>query len=105
VAIERQEKVAKEQAPSLYSFDGRDLSVERKELRERVTGVLSKRIVEAVQLSWSVMLISDALVDLGVFPIQDIPAHPKSAQDVMRVVGLILEHLREEHASDVRPWV
>jgi hypothetical protein len=49
------------------------------------------------------MEISDALVDLGVFPIGDIPAHPESAQDILTVVNLILERLREEHAFGANP--
>jgi hypothetical protein len=60
--------------------------------------------VEAGELSQLVMEISDALVDLGMFPIRDIPWHPKTTQGVLVVVGLILELLREEHASDVGPW-
>jgi hypothetical protein len=79
--------------------------VELEELCERVAGVESKRAAEAVQLSWSVMKISDALVDLGVFPIWDIPTHPKLAQDVLMAASLILEHLREEHAFGAEPWV
>jgi hypothetical protein len=34
-----------------------------------VAGVKDKRVAEAMGLSWLVMGISDALVDLGVFPI------------------------------------
>jgi hypothetical protein len=56
-------------------------------------------------VSQLVMGISNALVDLGVFPIQDIPRCPKSAQEVLAAAGLILECLREEHASDAGPWV
>jgi hypothetical protein len=66
--------LAEEQAWGLHSFDGRDLSVELEELRERMAGVENECTAEVVQLSRSVMEISDALVDLGVFPIQDIPA-------------------------------
>jgi hypothetical protein len=79
--------------------------VELEELCECVAGVESERAAEAVQLSWSVMEISDALVDLGVFPIWDIPTHPMSAQDVLMAASPILEHLREEHASGAEPWV
>jgi hypothetical protein len=43
-----------------------------------VAGVEDKRAAEAVQLSWSVMEISDALVDRGVFPIRDIPTQSES---------------------------
>jgi hypothetical protein len=90
-----EEKLAEEQARGLYSFDGGDLSEELEELHECMVGVESERTTEAVQLSWSVMEISDALVNLGVFPIRDIPEHPKLAKDVLTVAGLILEHLQE----------
>jgi hypothetical protein len=63
----------------LYSFDGRDLLVELEGLCERVAEVENERAAEVVQLSWLIMEISDALVDLGVFPIRDIPAQPRSA--------------------------
>jgi hypothetical protein len=65
-----------------------------------MAGVESEHATEAMQLSRSVMEISDALVDLGMFPILDIPRRLKSAQDILTAVGLILEHLREEHAID-----
>jgi hypothetical protein len=101
----REEKLAEEQAWDLYSFDGRDLSVELEEICEHVAGVESERATEVVRLSRSVMEISDALVDLGMFLIRDIPAHLKSAQDVLTVASLILEHQLEEHASGAGSWV
>jgi hypothetical protein len=94
-----------EQAQGLYSFDGRDLLTELEELHERVARVESERAIEAMQLSWSVMEISDALVNLGAFPIRDIPAHPESTQDVLMVDSLVWERLQEEHASGAGPWV
>jgi hypothetical protein len=94
-----------EQAHGLYSFDGRDLLTELEELHERVARVESERAIEAMQLSWSVMEISDALVNLGAFPIRDIPAHPESTQDVLMVDSLVWERLQEEHASGAGPWV
>jgi hypothetical protein len=39
--------------------------------------------------------ISIALVDLGVFPIRDIPWRLKSAQDVLMVANLVLERLSD----------
>jgi hypothetical protein len=51
------------------------------------------------------MEISDARVDLGVFPIRDIPECLKSVQDVLMVLGRILEHLWDEHGSDADSWV
>jgi hypothetical protein len=52
-----------------------------------------------------VIEISNALIDLGVFPIQDISAHSKVAQDVLTVANLNFEHLRVEHATGVRTSV
>jgi hypothetical protein len=97
--------LVEEKARGLYSSDGRDLSTELEELHGRMAGVESKCAAEAMQLAQSVMEISDALVDLGAFPIWDIPAHPESAQDVLMVVSLILERLWEEHASSADLWV
>jgi hypothetical protein len=51
------------------------------------------------------MEIFDALVDQGVFPILDILAHPMLAKVVLMAVSLVLEHLREEHAWNISPWV
>jgi hypothetical protein len=100
----REEMLVEEQAQSLHFFDGRDLSTELEELRERVAGVDSECATEAMALSRSVMGIFDVLVDLGTFPIRDIPEHPKLAQDVLMVVGLLLECLWQEHASDIGSW-
>jgi hypothetical protein len=58
--LERWEELADKVAPGLYSFNGRDLSVELEELHEHVTRVERELIIEVVQLSWSVMEISDA---------------------------------------------
>jgi hypothetical protein len=45
------------------------------------------------------MEISDAFVNLGVFPIWEIPSQLRSAHDVLMAVSLVLEWLWEEHAS------
>jgi hypothetical protein len=68
-------------------------------LHERVAGVEDECTVEAMQLSLSVMELSDTLVDLGVFPIRDVPAQPRWAKNVLTVVSLVLERLQEERAS------
>jgi hypothetical protein len=78
----------------------RDLSAELEKLLEHVVGVEDGRTTKVVQLSRSIMEIFNTLVDQGKFPIQDTPAQPRSAQDVLTMVSLILERLREEHASD-----
>jgi hypothetical protein len=102
---QREEKLAEEQARGLYSFNGRDLSVELEELHERVARVENEHTTKAMQLSWPVMKIFDALVDLGMFPIWDIPVQQRSAQDVRMMASLVLEHIQDEHASGVGPWV
>jgi hypothetical protein len=45
------------------------------------------------------MEISDALVDLGMLPIWDIPSPSRSAQDVLMAGSLVLKQLQEEHTS------
>jgi hypothetical protein len=70
-----------------------------------VAGIESKRAAKAMKLSQSVREISDALVNLSVLPIRDIPQCLKSTQDVLMAAGPILERLREEHASGTGPWV
>jgi hypothetical protein len=75
------------------------------ELRALMDGVESECAAEAVTLSQSVMEISNALINLGVFPIWNIPERPQSSQDVLMAASLILEHLREERDSSAGPWV
>jgi hypothetical protein len=101
----RDEKLEEMQAQGLHSFDRRDFPVELEELHERVAGVESELAAEAVPLSRSVMGIFDALVNLGTFPIWDIPESPKSVHDVLTAAGLVMEHLLEEHDSSASSCV
>jgi hypothetical protein len=73
------------------------------ELRMRMVGIEDERATEAVGLSRLVMEISDALINVGLFSIRDIPRLPKSTQEVLVLTGLILEHLQEERASNAGP--
>jgi hypothetical protein len=65
-------KLAEEQARGMHPIDGRDLLAELEKLRMRVAGVEDKHSTEAGKLLMLVMGISNALVDLGKLPIQDI---------------------------------
>jgi hypothetical protein len=95
--LERYEKdLADDQARGLYPPDGGHLATELCKLREHVAKVEDDRVVEAEQLSRSTMEISNALVDLNMFPIQGIPSQPRSVKDVVAAFGLVLEWLREE---------
>jgi hypothetical protein len=73
--------------------------VELEEVRMRVVGVKDERTTEVREMSWLVMEISNALFDLGMLPTRDIPQLSKKAQEVLAANGLILERLREGHAS------
>jgi hypothetical protein len=57
----------------LHSFDGRDLSVELEELHMRMAGVEDERATKAGKLSVLVIEASNALVDLGMLLIRDVP--------------------------------
>jgi hypothetical protein len=57
----------------LHPFDGRDLSTELEGLHMHVDGVEGECATEVRQLSQLVMEISNALVDLGMLPVRDIP--------------------------------
>jgi hypothetical protein len=57
----------------LHYFDRRDLSVELEGLPMRVDNVEVECTTVARQLLWFVTEISNALVDLGMLPVQDIP--------------------------------
>jgi hypothetical protein len=66
-------KLAEEQTCGLHSFDGRDLSVELEELHMRMAGVEDERATKARKLSVLVIEASNALVDLGMLLIRDVP--------------------------------
>jgi hypothetical protein len=52
-----------------------------------MAGVEDDRVIKGVQLSRSITEISDALVDLNILPIQDIPSQLRSANDVLAATG------------------
>jgi hypothetical protein len=62
--------------------------VELEQLRLRMAGVKNERAVKIGELSQLVMEISNALVDLGMSPIWDIPQLLKSALEVLAVTEL-----------------
>jgi hypothetical protein len=66
-------KLVEEQMCGLHSFDGRDLSVELEELHMRMAGVEDERATKAGKLSVLVIEASNALVDLGMLLIRDVP--------------------------------
>jgi hypothetical protein len=70
IDLEVQEAMlVEEQARGLHPFDERDLPVELKEIRKHMDEIEGEHTAEAGQLSQLVMVISNALVDLGMLPI------------------------------------
>jgi exosome complex RNA-binding protein Csl4 len=74
----------------LHSFYGRDLLAKLEEIRSHVDRIAGEHNVEAGQLSQLVVGILNALVNLGMLPIQDIPQLSKSAEIVLTAAGLLL---------------
>jgi hypothetical protein len=70
-----------------------------------VVEVEEECIAEAVKMSTLVMGISNALVDLKMLPIQDIPQPPKIAQEILTVLGLILSYPRSKRDEPKLPCV
>jgi hypothetical protein len=99
------EILAEELECGLHPTDGWDLSAELDKTRARVDRINGEHATEAERLSHLVMEISNALVNLGMLPVQDIPQLQKSIREVLSMVGLVLEHLQEELASDTSPWL
>jgi hypothetical protein len=97
-------KLVKEQAHGLCSFGRWDLPMELEELRTHATGIEDEWATEAGEPLALVVEASNALVDLGMLPMQDITQLLKTAQFIMKAVGLILECLREGHAFNAGPW-
>jgi hypothetical protein len=62
-----------------------------------------EHVAEVGQLTIMARDVSKALVDLGMPPIPGIPWDPCTAGDILEVVGVISEHLREANASDHGP--
>jgi hypothetical protein len=85
-------KLAKEQARGMHPFDGHDLLTELEKLHACVAGVEEEHTVKAGKPSMLVKGISSALVDFRALPIRDIPQLLKTAQEVLAVANLVLEH-------------
>jgi hypothetical protein len=48
--------------------------------------------------------VSKVLVDLGMFPVPEIPQDPCSTDDFLEVVDDIIEHVKEACDSNHGPW-
>jgi hypothetical protein len=68
-----------------------------------MVGLKDRCTTEAGKLSTLVKRISNALTNLGMLPIRDIPQLLKIAQEVLATAGLIVERMLE-HESSASPW-
>jgi hypothetical protein len=62
---------------------------------ERVTEAEDDHAIEAEQLSRSIREISDALVNLNVLPIQDVPSQLRSVKNVLVAFSLVMLRLSD----------
>jgi hypothetical protein len=97
-------KLVEEHVHGLHSFDRRGLPAKLEELRAHVDADEEERAAKAGKLATLVVEASNTLMDLEILPIRDVPQNLKNAQVVFKVVGIILECLREAHASGTSPW-
>jgi hypothetical protein len=88
----------------LHPPDRRDLSVELDKARTSVNRMDDDRAADAERLSWQVVHVASIVVDLGMLPVEDIPQLPKTDEQVLSVVALILKHLQEVLDSGAIPW-
>jgi hypothetical protein len=65
------------------------LSTELDQAHALTDGITNKRIVEAMRLSQCVVGISNALADLGMLPVRDIPQLPKLAREILSTTDLV----------------
>jgi hypothetical protein len=86
-------ELADKRARDLHSFDGRDLSTELEELHLCMARLEDECVTEARDLSVLVVVASNALVDLEMLPIRDMPQLPKKARDVLKAAGVIFKWL------------
>jgi hypothetical protein len=88
----------------LNPWDNHEELMEFIELRRLLEDVEMDLVTEARRLAILVRDISKVLVDLRMPPILRIPQEPCIAGDVLEMVDVILERLREAYASGHGSW-
>jgi hypothetical protein len=85
--------MAEELERSLRCSDRCDLPAELYKAHARVNEIAVDRVTEAERLPRQLVWVADVLIDLGLPLIEDIPQLPKTVQDTLATVALILERL------------
>jgi hypothetical protein len=96
--------MAEELERSLRCSDRCDLPVELYKARARVNEIAVDRVTEAERLPRQLVWVADVLIDLGLPLIEDNPQLPKTVQDTLAIVALILECLQRAWDSGAGPW-
>jgi hypothetical protein len=96
-------KLAEAQSWGLNPQDNREELMEVIELRRLLQDAKLDCVTEAGRLAILAGDVSKVLVDLGMPPIPGIPRDPCTAGNVLEVVDVILECLREAYASGHAP--
>jgi hypothetical protein len=92
------------QSPGLNPWDNREELMEFVKLQRLIKDVEVERITKAGRLAILVSDVSEVLVDHGMPPIPGIFRDPCTTDDILEVMGIILEHLWEAYASGHDRW-
>jgi hypothetical protein len=84
--------------------DGHDPPVELDETRALVHVIVGEQDAEAGRLWRQLIWVVGLPIDLGLPSIDDIPQHPKTAQDALPTVSLVLKHMQEALDSNTGQW-
>jgi hypothetical protein len=84
--------------------DACDLPVKLDEIHVRVHRIADDRAAKAGKLSRQLIQVAGVLIDMGLPPIEEISQLPKTTQDALLVVTLVLKHLQEALDSSAGPW-
>jgi hypothetical protein len=74
------------------------------ELRRLLQDTKVDCVTEAGRLAILVRDVSKVLMDFGMFPTPGIPRDPRTTDNILEMVNVILEHLRDTYASSHSRW-
>jgi hypothetical protein len=96
--------VTQELECSMRHSDRRNPPAELYKARAWTNEIANDRAAEAKRLSRQLMSVAGILIDLGLLPMEDIPRLPKTVQDALVAVILVLERLQGALDSGAGPW-
>jgi hypothetical protein len=100
----REAALAEAQTRGLQPRDNRDVLMEFVELWRLLQDTEADRIIEVSRLATLVRDMSKVLAGLGLPHIPKILRDPCTTSDVLEVVDVFLEHMKEAYDSNHGPW-